>query len=531
MASTLVLAALALVGFVFWRLVHNFFVASPFDNIPGPAPGSIWAGHMLQLFDHNNWDFVRDMVETYGPAAKFQSFLGKKLLQIADPKAMHSILVKDQDSYSRGEPSEVLGQLLLGPGLFSTFDVQHKRQRKMLTPVFNAAYLRGITPTFYSIAGKLRNAISAQVQNTTTEVDMVAWMGRAALEIVGQGGLGHSFDPLVEETKNEYTEAVKQFVPAFGDIAHVRIFLPIVKYLGPSEFRRKLLDYVPDRKVQRMKVLTYAVYEKSKAIFEAKKAAIDGGDQELMHNIGEGKDVMSILLRENLMASQADKLTDEELLAQMATFIVAGVDTTSNAMAHVLQLLAEHPGAQTQLRNEVHAAQETYGDEIPFDEVMALPYLDAICRETLRLWAPVGFVGRTAVADTVLPLSEPLRGRDGTMVSEIAVPKGSPMFLNLRAWRPARWLAPLPKTVEDARIPGIYSHLTTFLSGGHSCVGFKFSQLEMKVILATLVSAFKFERSSKPIVWNFAPVSYPSTSYDRSQPEMFLNVTRLSDGR
>ena len=65
--------------------------------------------------------------------------------------------------------------------------------------------------------------------------------------------------------------------------------------------------------------------------------------------------------------------------------MIAGVDTTSNALSRVLHLLSEHPDVQTKLRSEVQQAQEHHGGEIPFDELMALPYLDAICRETLRV--------------------------------------------------------------------------------------------------------------------------------------------------
>ncbi len=68
-----------------------------------------------------------------------------------------------------------------------------------------------------------------------------------------------------------------------------------------------------------------------------------------------------------------------------STFMLAGVDTTANALSRVLQLLSEHPDVQTKLRSEVHQAEEQYGAQIPFDELMALPYLDAVCRETLRL--------------------------------------------------------------------------------------------------------------------------------------------------
>ena len=77
--------------------------------------------------------------------------------------------------------------------------------------------------------------------------------------------------------------------------------------------------------------------------------------------------------------------THQELHSRSSrTFIFAGVDTTSNAMSRVLHLLAKHPEVQDKLRSEFVQARETFGEEIPFDDLMALPYLDAVCRETLR---------------------------------------------------------------------------------------------------------------------------------------------------
>ena len=71
--------------------------------------------------------------------------------------------------------------------------------------------------------------------------------------------------------------------------------------------------------------------------------------------------------------------------AILRTFIIAGVDTTSNSLSRVLDLLAMHPDVQEKLRAEVLEARETCGQSIPYDELSALPYLDAVCRETLRL--------------------------------------------------------------------------------------------------------------------------------------------------
>lgn len=65
------------------------------------------------------------------------------------------------------------------------------------------------------------------------------------------------------------------------------------------------------------------------------------------------------------------------------TLIFAATDTTSGALAQILQLLAQHPDVQDKLRTEIIQAGE--GQDIPYDQLVDLPYLDAVCRETLRV--------------------------------------------------------------------------------------------------------------------------------------------------
>ena len=59
------------------------------------------------------------------------------------------------------------------------------------------------------------------------------------------------------------------------------------------------------------------------------------------------------------------------------------MDTTSNALARILQLLAQHEGVQEKLRAELFDMSET--EDVGYDKLTSLPYLDAVCRETLRL--------------------------------------------------------------------------------------------------------------------------------------------------
>ena len=67
-----------------------------------------------------------------------------------------------------------------------------------------------------------------------------------------------------------------------------------------------------------------------------------------------------------------------------STLIFAAHDTTSTSLSRMLHVLALHPAAQAKLREEVTAARLEHGD-LAYDALMALPYLDAVVRESLRL--------------------------------------------------------------------------------------------------------------------------------------------------
>lgn len=61
-----------------------------------------------------------------------------------------------------------------------------------------------------------------------TEVDVLQWMGRLALELVGQGGLGYSFDPLVENTRNPYGEALKDYLCVSCCVSFPQLLMPFI---------------------------------------------------------------------------------------------------------------------------------------------------------------------------------------------------------------------------------------------------------------------------------------------------------------
>ena len=140
-------------------------------------------------------------------------------------------------------------------------------------------------------------------------------MHRTALELIGQGGLGHSFDSLETDAPyNDFTQGMKDlsYVLSFSlqtrdlmlEIPHratlfnspmERMAAPFLAKLGPAWFRRMLLDLVPNQRVQRLKDISDVMCANTRRIFFGKKAAFEAGDEAVKEQVASGKDIMSIL--------------------------------------------------------------------------------------------------------------------------------------------------------------------------------------------------------------------------------------------
>ncbi|CCL99519.1 uncharacterized protein FIBRA_01537 [Fibroporia radiculosa] len=542
MFDTSLWTSLLLVGAVLFlgKYVYGRRALSTLHNIPGPPSSSFWIGNLGQYFSRQGSEFQRHVAQDYGSVTKIHGRFGSPVLYVSDPKALHTIVIKEEHIFQNPTATLSFRQMMFGPGLLSTQGEKHRKQRKLLNPAFSINHMRYMLPIFYHVVHKLRVAIDRQVSDGPQEIDILNWMGRTALELIGQGGLGYSFDPLVEDVQNDYGDALKNLLPNLGKVLPmVRFVLPLIARFSPAKLGRSVIDRVPHGEVQAVKTIIDTMDRRSRAIYESKKAALRAGDEAVLQQMGEGKDIMSILIRANSTTSVDDRLRDDELIAQMSTFVFAATDTTSNTLARILQSLAEHPEVQDKLRAELLDADA--GGSLSYDELDQLPFLDSVCRETLRLYPPVRALSRTANHDTVLPLSEPIVGIDGILIREIPIPKGTTVMIGVLGcntskkiwgedadeWKPERWLSPLPGTVTKDTIPGVYSNLMTFIGGRRACIGFKFSEMEMKVVLSVLLTSFTFSLSDKPIEWNVAGVRYPTVGKEGKTPQMPLKVGSL----
>jgi len=537
------LAALSL-SWVVWRLLKARGGKSDLDNLPGPESPSFWLGHFPQIFNPTAWKFQADITERFGRLICVRGPFNGKHLFISDPRALHSILIKDQHAYEETNAFITANTLMFGTSIITSLGEKHRRQKKLLTPVFSVNHLRNMMDMFYDVAHKIDAVFEPKVKDGAAEIDIYHWMTRASLEMVGQSGLGFSFDPLVEgQPEHTFSLAVRELIPTLFTMTFARAFLlPILVKVGPPKFRRFVCDYMlPWENARKLRDIINTMHNTTTEIYNEKKKALLAGDEAFSQQFARGKDVISILMKANLHASEEDKLSDEVVIGQMTTLSFAAMDTTSNALSRILYLLAIHPEIQDRLRAEVTEAREKYGD-VPHDQLVELPFLDAICRETLRLFPPLTTIPRVSKKDMVMPVHFPIKGNDGREMTEIYVPQDTTIFMSINAanqdpglwgedafeWKPQRWLETLPESLTEARVPGVYSHMLTFLGGIRSCIGFKFSQLEMKVMISLLVEKYKFYPAKEEIDWEMNDITTPIVKGQPGYSKLPLKVALVN---
>ncbi|KAG8829956.1 hypothetical protein FRB91_007152 [Serendipita sp. 411] len=532
--QTILLGSLGLAvfssGHFIWFFMKPLF--SPMRSIKGPPGGSFVLGHMpLSRKVPTVGAWHRDQLQKYGHVFVFKVLFNQNRLCTTDPKALQHVL---NNSFIYQKPSEgryILSRLLGNGLLFVEGDV-HKRQRRIMNPAFGTLHIREMTEIFVSKSNELRDILkklstsdSSRETPEWTPVEMLSHLSCTTLDIIGLAGFNYRFDSLDhlvrgDRDESELSFAFSQILNAMGGFA----FLVILKMWFPI-FR--LIQFDRRSRIERSSQKTIQTI--GRKLVEERKQALK---QEMEKGqVSKAKDLLTLLIRANLAESgtggQGDKtLSDEEVMNQIPTFLVAGHETTSTATTWALYSLASHPDVQTKLREELLAFPS---DTPTMEELNGFEYLDRVVRETLRYHGIVQGTARVAEQDDVIPLERPFTDKYGVLRHEIKIKKGDGVFIPIRVvntlqeiwgddseeFNPDRWLDP-PK--RSASIPSAWGNQLSFIAGPRACIGLRFALVEMKALLFALIRSFEFKLAvdADDVIGKVGIVTRPAL---RSRPE------------
>lgn len=182
------------------------------------------------------------------------------------------------------------------------------------------------------------------------------------------------------------------------------------------------------------------------------------------------------------------RFSDDEVKAQLITWLLAGYQTSSNTLAFTAYHLAMDADVQERLRCEVEIGVQTYRDLALYDLVNEIEYLDCVINESMRLCPPLHIFDRKC--EETCEISETL-----------TIPSGMDVIVPIYALHhdPEAW--PDPEIYDPERFRGPAKdtrHPFQFLpfgAGPRNCIGMKYVMMEMKVALVRILRKFKFVRS------------------------------------
>ncbi|KAG8696912.1 cytochrome P450-dit2 [Ceratobasidium sp. 395] len=412
-------------------------------------------------------------------------------------------------------------------------------------------------PIFMSIAEQTCDAIEKDINSFQGDIDVFPWMTAAALELVGEAGLGYSFDSF-KGKRNEYSIAIKNITRFFFKVVPFATLLPYISNIGTPSFRRWVLQHIPISSVQKLLQAAKLQNNQAEEVLRARQALLaSGGD--LASEAGRGRDIMTLLMKANEAEGSENHISRDAMIGHMNVFIFAGHETTSTAVSRILDILANNEDIQVRLRDEICSYFKEHQDDANHDALLELPYLDAVVRETLRVYGPVSSIVRQSQVDTIIPLEYPVETPTGKVTS-IPIKKGTRVVMNIvmanrydKVWgeqadqfRPERWIGnKLDEVTEPgAHLPGVYSSMMTFGGGPTSCIGFKLSPnirhilssqiLSVRIVevmIATLVKTFKFEPPEQETIWETMGVQFPYLKSEMNDaeklPKLPLRVVKL----
>ncbi|KAK0203697.1 cytochrome P450 [Desarmillaria ectypa] len=471
-------------------------------NLPGPEPESFLLGNLRQFYQGQVGEADFKWQASFGHVLRIKGILGlqdENCLFVSDPKALQHIYHSGY-VFRKHVIRKELTRLVAGKGIVWADTDDHRRQRRVILPAFGAAETRALLPCFSEfsalLVSKWKEAIGME---NSTILDIPSWMSRTTLDVIGQAAFDYPFHAL-EDKDSSLRQAFSKVVgETFGQPSKRSIFIQNILQYAPTSLVVYLFSRTPTFKHAR---------ESTRLVQQVSRDLIDSKSEASTQDAGE-HDVMSLLVKANLKEKTSQGLTDEEMLAAMQTIMGAGHETTATTLTWTLYELAKNPDLQTKLRHEVKDMEKAIsGGDCSVANFESMPYLQAVMKEALRMH-PVSYYGlREAVRDDVIPLSKPVTLRDGNVVKEVPVAKGTTVYISIagynrqahifgedvHSFKPERWLdGSVPR--KGATAVGVFGNLMSFGSGVRSCVGESFYVLlllEYQTILVQLMKNFEF---------------------------------------
>jgi cytochrome P450 len=459
--------------------------SNPFAAIP-MAPGANLFGHIHQL-QHNRLNFLRQL-GSVAPLTRTM-ILHRPVLFACSPEVVHELLVEKAASLEKSPGIRLLLRDLGGDGLFTSEGDLWKRQRRLMSPLFQPSQLSTYAGTMNREARRALDRLADGAQ-----VDLLREATRITMAVVGATLFGSDTFNQTEELGDALT-VLLAWVNDQAVSNRMTLQVTLIE----------AVEYFRARTSGRLAALFQRAWERLREPFlfigrhtPEWERAMHTIDDSVHHMIRERRahptarrDLLTRLLlaRDGEVGGSAQGMSDQQLRDEVNTLFIAGHETTATALAWAFYELARNPTA----RARVQAEADALGPEGPSQpEPQGLEYTTRVFKEVLRLYPPLVLLAR--------------RAREPVEIAGIHLPKNTLLFISPYTLhhQPELWPDPdrfdpdryLPAQ-EAARPKGAW---VPFGLGPRVCIGNHFALLEGPIVLTTLMRQARFEIDASRVI-------------------------------
>ncbi|XP_043703855.1 cytochrome P450 94B3 [Telopea speciosissima] len=414
--------------------------------------------------------FTNLLIESPTHTIVVHRFGAPRTIITANPGNVEYILKTHFANFPKGKPfTEILGDFL-GRGIFNVDGELWHTQRKLASYEFTAKSLREfLVSTLEEEMEKRLFPILESAMDTGRVIDLQELLGRFTFDTVCKLSLGH--DPCFLDREEAAPPLLAEAFDVASEISARRGAAPVFVVWK----MKRALCIGSERKLK-------------KAIRQIHVSVQEMINEKKMRS--DGVDLLSRLIQSGL---------DDEVIRDMAiSFIMAGKDTTSAAMTWLFWLLSRHPDVEEELVNEIEeVVVKGNGGSFGYEELKEMRFLQASLCESMRLYPPVAWDSKHAVADDKLPDGTNVRKGDRVTYFPYGMGRMEALWGKDRLeFRPDRWLDTEGsglKKVSPFKFP-------VFQAGPRVCLGKEMAFIQMKYVMASILSRFRLRpvRSDQP---------------------------------
>lgn len=398
--------------------------------------------------------FLEQCVQRYGDpfTTRVLGWNSPPVVFFGNPEAIAQIFTTHAEHFELGKVTHVFRPLTGDRSVIMLDGEPHHRQRQLLMPPLHGDRMRAYGDLICEIT---RQTIanwslheSFSIRTYTSDISL-----QAILRVVFGLHPGPRYLQL-KQLLNNLLEAVTS--PLYSS----QFFFPILQQnLGPWSPWGGFLQ-----QIRQIDVLVYAEIADRRTHFDSSRS-----------------DVLTLLMSARDEAGQP--MTDTELRDQLMTLLLLGHETTASALAWAFYWIHQAPTVLGRLQQEIDAI----GRSPDPNAIAQLPYLNAVCKESLRLY-PIALISQPRrVKQTVELAGYPLE--PGTIVIPciLTAHRQTQTYPDPLQFQPERFL--------DRKFT-LYEFLP-FGGGVRSCIGAAFSLYEMKLVLATVLSNYRLTLANR----------------------------------